>query len=63
MAAPLLLAAGRLLTSNSLKGSVARSAVGSVLSKRQQSPAQSAAPAASPAPAREIGQNPGTKYL
>jgi hypothetical protein len=56
-------AVGRTLTSNSLKGNLARSAVGSALSKRQQSPSQPAAPAAPKAPAREIGQNPGIKYL
>jgi hypothetical protein len=64
MPIPAALAAGaRLLGSKGIKGEVARSAVGSALSKRQQSPAQPAAPAAPKAPAREIGQNPGIKYL
>lgn len=61
MAAPLLLAAGRLLTSNSFKGTVAREVVGSALSKRQQSSSPSAPTAAAPKPEsseRGIGQNP-----
>ena len=59
MPAPLLAAAGRLLTSKGIKGNLARGAVGAALSMRQQNSAPSAPSAPRPPqPSREIGQNP-----